>query len=103
MKNVNKVTLVGRLTRDPELHERAGRQVCDMRIAVGSRGVAPMFIDVVAFHELAATAAELKKGAEIEVIGCLRYSEWTSKPKGRAKAGRRCSKHSVIARELVTQ
>jgi len=97
---MNKVKLIGRLTRDPELNERSGKKVCDMRIAVNGPGQAPpLFIDVVAFGERAEKSAELKKGAEVEVDGALRYSEWEAKTP-RQKPQRR-SKHSVIAQELV--
>jgi single stranded DNA-binding protein len=98
---MNKVKLAGRLTRDPELGERSETKVCDMRIAVNGTGKAPtLFIDVVAFGELAEAGAELKKGAEVEVDGALRYSEWEAKTSAKGKAQKR-SKHSVIARELV--
>jgi single-strand DNA-binding protein len=92
---MNIVKLHGRLTRDPETTERSETQVCDMRLAVNGSGKTPtLFIDVVAFGELAGTCSELKKGAEVEVSGSLRYSEWETD-------GARRSKHSVIARELV--
>jgi len=98
---MNKVKLAGRLTRDPELSERSETKVCDMRLAVNGAGNTPtLFIDVVAFNELAESSAELKKGAEIEVDGALRYSEWEAKASGKGKAQKR-SKHSVIVRELV--
>jgi len=98
---MNKVKLAGRLTRDAKLSERSETKVCDMRLAVNGAGNTPtLFIDVVAFNELAESSAELKKGAEIEVDGALRYSEWEAKPSGKGKAQKR-SKHSVIVRELV--
>ena len=98
---MNNVKLHGRLTRDAQLSERSETKVCDMRLAVNGAGNTPtLFIDVVAFNELAESSAELKKGAEIEVDGALRYSEWEAKPSGKGKAQKR-SKHSVIVRELV--
>lgn len=98
---MNKVKLAGRLTRDAELNERSETKVCDMRLAVNGTGKAPtLFIDVTAFGELAESSAALKKGAEVEVDGALRYSEWETKVSGKGKAQKR-SKHSVIARELV--
>ena len=54
---------------------------------------------MVAFGERAEAAAELEKGAEVEVKGALRYSEWEAKT--RAKKPQKRSKHSVIAQELV--
>jgi single-strand DNA-binding protein len=92
---MNIVKLHGHLTRDASYGERSETKVCDMRLAVNSTGKAPtLFIDVVAFGEQAEAAADLEKGAEIEVSGSLRYSEWESD-------GAKRSKHSVIARELV--
>ncbi len=97
---MNKVKLVGRLTRDAELNERSEKKVCDMRIAVNGPGnTPPLFIDVVAFGEQAESSAELKKGVQVEVKGSLRYSEWTAEG-FRARRQKR-SKHSVIVRELV--
>jgi len=73
-----------------------------MRLAVNGSGNAPtVFIDIVAFGDLADAGAELKKGSGVEVNGSLRYSEWEAKASGKGKAQKR-SKHSVIARELVS-
>jgi len=98
---MNKVKLVGRLTRDAELNERSEKKVCDMRLAVNGPGnTPPLFIDVVAFGETAESSAELKKGEQVQVKGALRYSEWESKDP--AASGQKRSKHSVIVRELAT-
>jgi single stranded DNA-binding protein len=97
---MNKVELIGRLTRDPQLVERTGKNVCDMRLAVNDGGQTT-YIDLAAFGEQAeAFAAEFEKGSRVEAKGALRYSEWEVKSKGKAKAQKR-SKHSVIVRELV--
>ena len=98
---MNKVKLVGRLTRDAELNERSERKVCDMRLAVNGPGnTPPLFIDVVAFGDQAESSAALKKGDQITIKGALRYSEWEAKGP-RAKSTQKRSKHSVIVRELV--
>ena len=99
---MNKVELEGRLTKDPELNQRGDRKVCDLRLAVNGPGnTPPLFIDVVAFDQLAETSAEgFTKGSRVEVRGSLRYSEWESKASAKAKAQKR-TKHSVIAREAV--
>jgi single stranded DNA-binding protein len=95
---MNKVSLEGRLTKDPELAERNEKQVCDLRLAVNGQGNAPTcFIDVVAFGELAADTAELSKGAGIRVEGTLRYSEWQTKTTPPQKR----SRHSIVAREVA--
>jgi single stranded DNA-binding protein len=96
---MNKVKLVGRLTRDAELKERNERKVCDMRLAVNGPGnTPPLFIDVAAFGDQAESSAGLKKGDQVEVKGALRYSEWTAKSASGEQQKR--SKHSVIVREL---
>ncbi len=98
---MNKVELQGRLTKDPELSDRSGTAVCDMRLAVNGPGnTPPLFIDVVAFKDRAIECAEsLSKGSQVEVRGALRYSEWESKSTPKAKPQKR-SKHSVIAAEV---
>jgi single stranded DNA-binding protein len=96
---MNKVSLEGRLTKDPELAERNSKQVCDMRIAVNGQGNSPtLFIDVVAFGGLASETAEgLHKGSGVKIDGSLRYSEWETKTDPPQKR----SRHSIIAREVA--
>jgi single stranded DNA-binding protein len=99
---MNSVKLIGRLTRDPEVSERSGKTVCDMRLAVNNPGNAPTtFIDLVAFGEHAEATSSLSKGDQVQVDGSLRYSEWEAKSSPRAKSTQKRSKHSVIVRELV--
>jgi single stranded DNA-binding protein len=99
---MNKVKLVGHLTKDAELSERSETKVCDMRLAVNGAGnTPPLFIDVVAFNEIAESSASLKKGDKVQVKGALRYSEWEAKSSPSSKKAQKRSKHSVIARELV--
>jgi single stranded DNA-binding protein len=94
---MNKVSLEGRLTKDPVLDATGKKPVCDMRLAVNGQGNAPTcFIDVAAFGELAADAAELAKGQGIRVEGALRYSEWQTK----TEPPQRRSRHSIVAREV---
>ena len=95
---MNNVSLIGRLTRDPERrHTPDGTSVCDMRIAVDTRKKdAPMFIDVVAFAGQADSCAQfLEKGREVAVSGRLQYEQWEAKDGG----GKR-SKHSVVANQV---
>jgi single stranded DNA-binding protein len=99
---MNEVRLGGRLTKDPEVAERSGMTVCDMRLAINRAADRPtIFIDVVAFHELAEKCGEdFAKGAKVELVGALRYSEWEFRPSPKAKAQKR-SKHSVIVSEIT--
>jgi len=95
---MNKVSIEGRLTKDPELDATRKKPVCDMRIAVNGEGNVPTcFIDVAAFGELATDTAELGKGQAIRVEGALRYSEWQTKTEPPQKR----SRHSIVAREVV--
>lgn len=96
---MNKVSLEGRLTKDPELVQRNEKQVCDMRLAVNGQGNAPtLFIDVVAFGELATETAEaVHKASGVRIDGTLRYSEWETKTSPPQKR----SRHSIIAREVA--
>jgi single stranded DNA-binding protein len=95
---MNKVSLEGRLTKDPVLDATGRKPVCDMRLAVNGQGNPPTcFIDVAAFGELAADTAELAKGQAIKVEGALRYSEWQTK----TEPPQRRSRHSVVAREVA--
>lgn len=94
---MNSVTLLGRLTRDPEVrHPEAldGRAVCELRIAVPNGGEKPpTFIDVSTFDRQAEACAKyLTKGRQVAVDGRLIYREWE------AEDGSRRSAHSVIGR-----
>ena len=85
--DLNRVTLVGRLTRDPELRTTGGGDpVASMRIAVNGRGRddqgnwtdTPNFFDVSVWGRQAETAGQyLSKGRRIGVDGSLAWREWT--------------------------
>lgn len=92
---MNHVSLIGRLTRDPELRQMGDtdRQVCEMRIAVDNGDNDATFIDVATFDKQAKSCAEyLSKGRQVAVEGRLVYNEWE------AEDGTKRSKHSVIGR-----
>lgn len=88
MASLNKVFLIGNLTRDPELRYTAnGTAVADLRLAVnrtysvnGERREEALFITVVAWGKQGETAQQyLKKGSPILVEGYLRTREWEGK------------------------
>jgi len=92
---MNSISLIGRLTRDPELKDTRAGAVCQMRIAVdnpgreGQKGE-PTFVDVAAFGKHAeACARHLAKGRQVAVAGRLVFREWTGRD------GRKRSAHSV--------
>jgi len=86
MANINRVVLVGNLTRDPELrHTPAGTPVCSLRIAVNSRrrdesGAwvdKPNYFDVSVFGNQAESCAQyLSKGRPVGIDGRLDWREW---------------------------
>lgn len=84
--DLNRVTLVGRLTRDPELrHTAAGDAVTTLRLAFSSRAKDPAgewadrsnYIDITLFGTRAETAhRHLGKGRRVGVDGRLSWREW---------------------------
>jgi len=83
---INRVTIVGNLTRDPELRGLpSGGSVCSLRVAVNGRRRdqsgqwvdEPNFFNVTIFGNSADNAARfLSKGRQVAVDGRLRWREW---------------------------
>ena len=103
MANLNRVLLIGNLTRDPEVrYLPSGMAVCDLSMAINERYrsktgetvESTCFVDVVAWAKQAETCGEyLRKGSPVFVEGSLQLDKWTSKEgearsKLRVKAGR---------------
>ncbi len=87
MGSINRVVVVGNLTRDPELRSTAsGTSVCRMRIACNTRWRSadtgeweekPNFFDVTVFGASGEACARfLEKGRPIAVDGRLDWHEW---------------------------
>ncbi|MEZ5101703.1 MAG: single-stranded DNA-binding protein [Thermoleophilia bacterium] len=87
MANINRVVLVGNLTRDPELrHTPSGAAVCKLRLAVNSRqkdsstgqwGEKPNYFDVTVWGNQAESCAQyLAKGRPVGIDGRLDWREW---------------------------
>jgi single-strand DNA-binding protein len=85
--NINRVVLVGNLTRDPELrHTGGGTPVCSLRIAVNSRrkdpatgewADKPNYFDVSVFGNQAESCNQyLSKGRPVAIDGRLEWREW---------------------------
>jgi single-strand DNA-binding protein len=99
--DINRVTLVGRLTRDPELrHLPSGTQVLQLGLAVNGRQKdeagnwtdKPNFFDVKVFGNQAEMLANhLAKGRRVGIDGRLDWSSWE------AQDGGKRSKVEVIA------
>src|SRR5262245_18707900 len=95
MANLNKVMLIGRLTRDPEIRNFSnGGKVAAMGFAVNNRRKntqtgqwedEPVFLDMEAFNrnegrQLADLAEQyLKKGHQTFIEGHLKLDQWTDK------------------------
>jgi len=101
----NKIILMGRLTRDPELkYLPSGMAVATIGLAVnnsytgkdGNRVDDTLFIDVTVFGKQAENIHKyLKKGSGILVDGRLRYRTWESSD------GSRRSKHEIVAQRIL--
>jgi single-strand DNA-binding protein len=84
--NINRVVLVGNLTRDPELrHTPGGTPVCNLGIAVNSRRKdetgnwvdKPNFFRVSVFGNQAESCAQyLSKGRPVAIDGRLDWRQW---------------------------
>ena len=82
---MNHVSLIGNLTRDPELRTTpAGTSVSDLRLAINrpkknGEDQGADYVDVTTFGPVADSCARyLTKGRQIAVDGRLRHSEWDS-------------------------
>ena len=87
MAAINRVVLVGNLTRDPELRSStAGTSICRLRVACTARWRSsetgewtdkPNFFDVSVFGASAEACARfLEKGRPVAVDGRLDWHEW---------------------------
>jgi single-strand DNA-binding protein len=86
MANINRVVLVGNLTKDPELRQTGGgTSVCKLRIAVNTRRKdetgqwvdKPNYFDVTVWGNQAESCAQyLSKGRPVGVDGRLEWREW---------------------------
>ncbi len=76
---MNQITLIGRLTSDPELTAPKGNPVCRYRLAVDRIGTdGADFINIVSFGTRGENDAKwLHKGRLVAVSGRLHHSAWT--------------------------
>lgn len=102
--SINRVSITGNLTRDPELRVTAGgTQVLSFGVAVNDRRRNPQtgewedypnFVDCTMFGTRAeAVSRFLAKGNKVAIEGKLRYSSWE-------KDGQRRSKLEVVVDEI---
>ena len=97
--NINRVVLVGNLTRDPELrHTPSGMAVCSLRIAVNTRRKdstsgewteKPNYFDITVWGNQGESCAQyLSKGRPVAVDGRLDWREWDAQDGTEAPGGR---------------
>ena len=77
---MNTVSLIGRLTADPQTRAGSEHECAAFRLAVPRPGSETAdFVDVVCFDALAKTVGEhLSKGRRVAVMGRLRQSTWVT-------------------------
>ena len=96
MANINRVVLVGNLTKDPELrHTPSGNPVCKLRVAVNTRqkdaatgqwGDKPNYFDVTVWGNQGESCAQyLAKGRPVAVDGRLDWREWEDSQSGQKR------------------
>lgn len=105
MANVNKVILIGNLTRAPEVkYTPKGTAVCDIGLAInrsfkpdgGERQEETVFVDITLFGRNAEVVAEyVSKGGPLYVEGRLQTDSWEDK-----QTGQKRSKLKVIGENI---
>jgi len=93
MASLNKVFLIGNLTRDPELRTtQGGTQIAKFGLAINRRRTGPdgnqveetCFVDITAFGRQAEVLHQYtKKGRLLFVEGRLNFSTWTAQDGGK--------------------
>ena len=105
MANLNKVMLIGNLTRDPEIkYTPKGTAVAQLGLAVnrvwsndaGEKQEETTFVDVELWGRQAEVAGEyLKKGRPVFIEGRLKLDSWDDK-----QTGQKRSKMKVVGEQL---
>lgn len=105
MANLNRVLLIGNLTRDPEIrYTPKGTAVTDIGMAInrvftsedGERREEVTYVDVVLWARLAEIAGQyLKKGRPVFIEGRLQLDTWDDK-----QTGQKRSRMRVVAENL---
>ena len=94
--NINRVVLVGNLTRDPELrHTPSGTAVCSLRLAVNTRrkdesgqwADKPNYFDITVWGQQGENWAQyLAKGRPVGIDGRLEWREWEAQDGSKRQA-----------------
>jgi single-strand DNA-binding protein len=104
MASLNKILLIGRLGRDPEVkYTSSGSAVAKFSIATdesykdrnGEQQKHTEWHNIVAWNKLAEICGQyLKKGAQVLIEGSVKTSEWED------SSGSKRTRHEVIARNM---
>lgn len=106
MLKLNQVSLIGNLTRDPELkYIESGKAVCEFGLALNhSRKVGsdwkdePIFIDVECWEAVADRVSEnMSKGQNVLVLGRLKFEQWEDANSGAKRSRIKVVAYSVMA------
>ena len=94
--SINRVVLVGNLTRDPELrHTPSGNPVCSLRLAVNTRRKdesgqwtdKPNYFDITVWGQQGENCAQyLSKGRPVAIDGRLEWREWEAQDGAKRQA-----------------
>ena len=94
--SINRVVLVGNLTRDPELrHTPSGTPVCSLRLAVNTRRKdesgqwtdKPNYFDITVWGQQGENCAQyLSKGRPVAIDGRLEWREWEAQDGAKRQA-----------------
>lgn len=106
MASINKVFLMGNLTRDPELrYTPGGAAVCEFGMAMnekwkdqasGQMKEKVCFVDVTCWKRTAEVAAEyLKKGSPVHVEGQLTFDQWEDQSTGQKRSKIKVTCHKI--------
>lgn len=84
MASLNKVFLMGNLTREPELrYTPSGSAVCEFGIAVNRRGQdrdETCFVEIIVWEKQAEACGKfIQKGSQVFIEGRLQYDQWVDK------------------------
>jgi len=99
--SINKIVLIGNLTRDPDFKELSNVNLCKLSLAVnsGKKGTDSeevCFVDVTVWGSTADACAQyLKKGRKVAVEGRLKLESWELE--SWEKDGKKNSKHVIVA------
>ncbi|RFC42680.1 MAG: single-strand DNA-binding protein [Verrucomicrobia bacterium] len=96
MANLNKVMVIGNLTRDPEIkYTPKGSAIADIALAInrnyttdsGEKREETTYVDIVLYGRLAEIAGEyLKKGRPVYIEGRLKLDTWDDKQTGQKRS-----------------